>query len=1151
MSDDVIEPPHEHPGHVVAWHPPSLEAMQELLPQYEFIALIGQGGMGAVYKATQISLDRPVAVKVLPPGADDGEMGFTERFRIEARMMAKMNHPGIVSVHDFGIAGGDLLFIVMEFVDGTDVAKMIQAQRKLEPHYALAITAHICDALLYAHNRQVVHGDIKPANVLIGMDGQVKVADFGLARFNDAGQVPGSSVTLGTPDYAAPEIMTEGATVDGRADLYAVGVMLYNMLTGEIPRGIFQLPSEKIGCDPRLDDIVRKAMEQEPERRYQTAYEIRHDLDRIFAVPVAKAVEAGEEKPKPATRHVEPPPPHRLVKHGILGWTLAVIAAITVLGYLVWKDYGTPPKVVVISKTPPSVENPSVSLAPTQQPPPPTGEPRPRPPMQEPRPEGQRPGDGRPRPDPSRPRPPGNREPGTPPPVMSQRPPEPLPNPQPPPVETEATRRLGELDAQFQAALDRDVTKPGNAAVAALDAKYLAALDRSLSAASKAPDQTEALALSTEKKRVEAHQSLPDEDPADMPASVKSLRSTYRTELGRIAAAGQPLAVSLHDKYAQVLAAYHDELAKAGKDDEARRVEKKQKQAAANRILAMASGPSHDIEYITEALRKAKGGSAEGILLKGAERFETPESFAPPVEITVVAKTDDRNLRLGYAANQLIFNWEVRETSLRVDGGVAGGLHKEGAGQIPRNTFVTIRWVVKPTSQTVFVDDEKRYEHIGNYAGLNKPMAVFASGSTVTVKSLKVKPLDTAPKQKRALVQAPGTFFAPLITNQSLYGDTREHSWESVPPLFGAHMFSQQPREKSPVLNLKVMSDGVIYMACTTRWGRGGSGGEWMEELITRPQLEAQGWREVDTGGGLKSNEKDVQWTVFSRVCKAGEQFQYRTEKYIGPIVIVDEAVCGLPDAGIISEDRVLEPGEYRNKRNVLIGRHDEAEPKKLYAVNVTSKPGVRIVDSTPVIEKGKWMADGTRFIRSRLQLQLDGEIDAKNSIFEACEFNKKGTWFIPWYSTKWTFVNCVFSRQFISGWKPVDVGAQVRRCTFYGVKFDKIPYKEDAAEEVKRYWMTIQNCRFVECQIPESLLIATRDCVFENCTFGEPEPSIPMKSPMVLRAYSTEPGIKIATGPNRTVEVLEASKIPNPAGAVLKHQRVQSVISFVGPPGT
>ncbi|MDB6120442.1 MAG: hypothetical protein JWO08_4223, partial [Verrucomicrobiaceae bacterium] len=501
MSDDVMEPPNEHPGHVVAWHPPSLEAMQDLLPQYEFISLIGQGGMGAVYKATQISLDRPVAVKVLPPGADDGEMGFTERFRIEARMMAKMNHPGIVSVHDFGIAGGDLLFIVMEFVDGTDIAKMIQAQRKLEPNYALAITAHVCDALLYAHNRQVVHGDIKPANVLIGMDGQVKVADFGLARFNDAGQVPGSSVTLGTPDYAAPEIMTEGATVDGRADLYAVGVMLYNMLTGEIPRGIFQLPSEKIGCDPRLDDIVRKAMEQEPERRYQTAYEIRRDLDRIFAVPVAKAEEHREEKSAP--RHVEPPhapPPHRLVKHGIIGWAIAVIAAIAALGYLVWKDYGTTPKVVVVTKADP-VESPSIS-PPTRDPPPPTDGPRPEPAVNRPRPEA-------PRPKSERPRPPGKGEP-RPQPEVAMRQPMPAPPPESPPVETEATRHLGELDAQFQAALDRDVTKPRNAAVAGLDAKYLAALDRSLGTAVKSPDQTESLALSTDKKRVEAHQSLPD-----------------------------------------------------------------------------------------------------------------------------------------------------------------------------------------------------------------------------------------------------------------------------------------------------------------------------------------------------------------------------------------------------------------------------------------------------------------------------------------------------------------------------------------------------------------------------------------------------------------------------------------------------------------
>lgn len=1157
MSDDA-DPADVHAGDSAAWQPPSLETMQDLLPQYEFISLIGRGGMGAVYKATQISLDRPVAVKVLPPGADNGELGFTERFRIEARMMAKMSHPGIVSVHDFGIAGGHLLFFVMEFVDGTDVAKMILAQGRLEPNHALALTAHVCDALAYAHGRQVVHGDIKPANVLIGMDGQVKVADFGLARFNDASQGggdAGSSVTLGTPDYAAPEIMTEGAAVDGRADLYAVGVMLYNMLTGEVPRGVFQPASAKTGCDPRLDAIVHKAMEQEPARRYQTAFEIRHDLDRIFAVPVAKTEPAAE--PQAAVEHkpeVVRETPARLAMHGILGWTLAVMAALAVMGYMMWKDHGAPPKVVVVTRPEP-VKAADVSPRPTPAPePPPRDEPRPEANAPRPAPDGPRPEPGRPAPGPGSVRPP-------PPPMMGGDRPEPMPRqepapepPKPQPVETEATRHLAELDAQFQAALDRDVTKVRAAAMAALDAKYLAALERSVAAAGKSANPAEVRALQAEKQRVETHQPVPDDDPAGLPGSVKTLLDTYRAEVGKIEVATQPTEISLHGKYAQVLDAYHDELVKAGKEDEAEQVVEKQKQATAARVQAMAGGPSHDIEYITEAVKKEPGSTAEGIVLEGDKKFVTKESFAPPVEIIAVAKTEKTNLRFAYAADQLIFNWEVREKSLRIDGGPAAGLHKEGAGQIPAKTFVTVRWLVTANSQTVFVDGEKRFEHFGNYSGIDKPVSVFTMGSKVTLKSLKVRPLRLSKAVKLANVEVEGTSLMPLRPEIKLYGDNRDLAWKDIPPLFGNHLFFQAEKTQAPTLKLKVLTDGLVYMACTSRWGGGGAAGPWSAGLITPAQLEEQGWRAVTAARELKSTEEDHTWLAFSRQCKAGETFRYQTEKYLSPIVIVDASAVsslnGLPEnGGAITTDRVLQPIEYNGRRDITIGRHDEKDPKKLHAVTVTSVPVTRIADSTIAVEKGTWKADGTRFIRTRLDLYLDGMMDAKNCIFEACDMGKKGTWFIPWYSTKWSLENCIVTKSFVRGWRQTDSGVQARRCTFYGVKFTRVKYREDAAQEVKKNWLMIKNCKFVECEIPESLLIATQDCVFEQCTFGESEPDIPLKSPLAVRIYVTEPGVRPATGPNVNVEVVDAAKIPAPAGTTLRHNRRQNIVDFSGPP--
>jgi serine/threonine protein kinase len=275
------------------WTPPTVEDLQALLPQYEITAMLGHGGMGAVYKGRQKSLDRVVAIKILPPGLENNDAKFVERFQNEARTMAKLMHPGIVAVFDFGETAEGQLCFVMEYVDGTDVAKMIQSSGKLPQDYALAITAHVCDALAYAHGFGVVHRDIKPANILINMQGQIKVADFGLAKADDPAQTSGLTKTgyaMGTPDYVSPEALIMGSSIDGRADLYAIGVMLYQMLTGEIPRGLFQMPNvrTKGETDPRFDAIISKAMQTDRESRYQTASELRRALDVILTTPHIK-----------------------------------------------------------------------------------------------------------------------------------------------------------------------------------------------------------------------------------------------------------------------------------------------------------------------------------------------------------------------------------------------------------------------------------------------------------------------------------------------------------------------------------------------------------------------------------------------------------------------------------------------------------------------------------------------------------------------------------------------------------------------------------------------------------------------------------------------------------------------------------------------
>lgn len=262
------------------------------IPGYEIEGIIGRGGMGAVYKGRQVSLDRKVAIKIIASDMDDAGSQFVERFKNEARAMAKLSHPGIVGVYDFGQTASGVLYLVMEYVDGTDVARMIKKKGVLPMEYALAITAHVCDALTYAHERGIIHRDIKPANIMVSSGGVVKVADFGLAKMTAAHEevaLTQSGMAMGTLHYIAPESLTLGVEVDQRADIYAVGVMLYQMLTGKLPHGMFEMPSRQLpDLDQRYDTIIAKAMSEDRATRYQTATELRRDLDGILTHPLEK-----------------------------------------------------------------------------------------------------------------------------------------------------------------------------------------------------------------------------------------------------------------------------------------------------------------------------------------------------------------------------------------------------------------------------------------------------------------------------------------------------------------------------------------------------------------------------------------------------------------------------------------------------------------------------------------------------------------------------------------------------------------------------------------------------------------------------------------------------------------------------------------------
>ncbi len=270
------------------FEPLPIEEVARLFPQLEVLSLLGAGGMGAVYKARQPALDRMVALKILPPHGHRGTR-FGERFNREARALARLNHPNIVAVHEFGQAGG-MHFFLMEFVDGANLRQLEKASR-LSAREALQIIPQICDALQYAHDEGVVHRDIKPENVLVDRKGRVKIADFGLAKIldpeakPDAARLTAEGQVMGTPHYMAPEQVERPLAVDHRADIYSLGVVFYEMLTGDLPLGKFPPPSRKVQLDVRLDEVVLKALENDPERRYQQASEVKQGVATVVENP--------------------------------------------------------------------------------------------------------------------------------------------------------------------------------------------------------------------------------------------------------------------------------------------------------------------------------------------------------------------------------------------------------------------------------------------------------------------------------------------------------------------------------------------------------------------------------------------------------------------------------------------------------------------------------------------------------------------------------------------------------------------------------------------------------------------------------------------------------------------------------------------------
>lgn len=309
----VAEPTHPAHGQSPL---PTREEIAAAFPAFEVGEMIGHGGMGAVFRVRQRKLERDVALKVLPRHLA-ADPAFAERFHREARALARLNHPNIVTIHDFGQQGG-WYYLLMELVDGVNLGQAMHTSR-FTPEQALELIPQVCGALQYAHSEGVLHRDIKPGNLLLDAKGRVKIADFGIAKLGLADgadiRLTLSGARLGTVAYMAPEQIERPDKVDHRADIYSLGVVFYEMLTGELPIGRFPAPSEKSPVGAQVDQVVFRTLEKERERRYQSAGEMRTEVETLATQGAQAAVvpppipspPAGAGSPTPGPGPAKPP----------------------------------------------------------------------------------------------------------------------------------------------------------------------------------------------------------------------------------------------------------------------------------------------------------------------------------------------------------------------------------------------------------------------------------------------------------------------------------------------------------------------------------------------------------------------------------------------------------------------------------------------------------------------------------------------------------------------------------------------------------------------------------------------------------------------------------------------------------------------------
>ncbi len=483
----------------------SLEDVGRLFPHCEILALISGDAHGSVYQARQTALDRLVAIKLLPAAAG-ADREFAGRFLREAEAMARLHHENIVTVHDFGETAAGHLYVVMEYVDGAPLDARLREAR-LPEGAALHVATQLCAALAHAHGEGVVHGDLKPANVLLSRAAVAKVADFGVTRLAVAAS--------GVADYLAPE-QKHALAVDERADIFAGGVILYEMLCGGVPTGIFDPPSLRAGVDQRLDAIVRRALQAEPDRRFQTIAEMKAALEQVRDAPA---------EVRPAL--VEPEPvamvsPMRRPKR----WWIGAAAAVPLLagvGFVVLKpekETLTAAQKVALARAEQAKYAPLAVVEATATPPP-----KPKPKIAAKKLATPVPAAATPAPEPAT-------APATPAPMVASLPAPaapPAPAATPPPADWLAT-----TSEQMQAAYLREVRAPFDSAVAKIRQQYVDVIDASIAAAMAAGKRDVVLALRVERQRVASGQPLADDGKPPAIPELKPIRDQWRGQFAKL-----------------------------------------------------------------------------------------------------------------------------------------------------------------------------------------------------------------------------------------------------------------------------------------------------------------------------------------------------------------------------------------------------------------------------------------------------------------------------------------------------------------------------------------------------------------------------------------------------------------------------------------